>query len=395
MNKKQWCLFKRFAALVAALVISLSFPVSALAASDTEADMPSKADFLSHRGSWFVWRTRSLYNSSYYELCASPLFFDSSGNFDTSSYVHSYKSPSYFDVSVISGSDEYYYYACSLPVPLVGLTGFWSELPSFPVGFSGAVNTACLLSLYSDSSWVDSDSFVFLTPCFSSASYSVFSSNSIDSSTDSITVSQFPTPLYSFPFAFRSGSSSHRTSYKVQGGKNSCISFSKNQNLHICFDSTRFLIGPDNFSQYPFTCSFPSSDIGLVAIKNASPPSGGTLNSASSFAPSSFFYLVPTLLVPVGMLPDSKLGDWISDSPENLQDAITNEFGVDSGRLKDSKDSLNSWNSSSSVDTDIANTSLSTINALFQNLGQFLAIVSLMIFGAVMLRMLLRKAVDG
>lgn len=133
----------------------------------------------------------------------------------------------------------------------------------------------------------------------------------------------------------------------------------------------------------------------MVVVGNPSPPSGGTINSASSFSPFTAFYLIPTLLVPVGMLPDVKLGDWISDSPEDLQKALTNEFGIDSGTLKNSKDNLNSWNSTSSVDTDLANTSLSAINALFQNMGQFLAIVSLLIFGAVVLRMLLRKAVDG
>lgn len=79
MKKKQRCLFKRFAALVAALVISFSFPVSALAASDTVADMPSDSDFLAHRGSWFVWRTFDVRSASgddapYYELCSSPIF---------------------------------------------------------------------------------------------------------------------------------------------------------------------------------------------------------------------------------------------------------------------------------------------------------------------------------
>lgn len=395
MKKKQRCLLKRFAALVAALVISFSLPVSALAASDTEADMPSKSDFLSHHGSWFVWRTRSYFNYSFYELCSSPLFFDSSGQLDTSSFVVSFKSPSYFDVDVISGSDDRFYYACALPVPFSGLTGFWSDLPTFPVGSSGLRGAACFVSLYSTSSWVDSDYSVFLTPCSSSAPYSVSFSNSIGSSSDSITAAQFPAPLYSFPFAFRSESSSIRSSYVLKGGDNSCISFSKNQNRLISFDTTQFLISPDSFSKYPFTCSFSSSDIGLVVIKNVSPPSGGTINAASSFSPSTYFYLVPTLLVPVGMLPDVKIGDWISDSPEDLQKAITDEFNVDSGKLKDSKDSLNSWNSTSSVDSDVAAGATGLLNGIFQNLGTFLFSVSLLCFGAVVLRMLIRKAVDG
>lgn len=395
MKNKRRFLLKRFAAIFAALVISFSLPVSALAASATEADMPSKADFLSHRGSWFVWRTRDV-NGLYYELCSSPIFFDSSGNFDTSkSEGYSYKSSSYFDIGVISGSDLRYYYACSLPVPFAGHSGLWSELPSFPVGSTSDNLASCCVSLYSSSSWFDSSYFLSLSPCSSFTPSSVSFSSSIGSSTDSITAAEFPTPLYSFPFAFRSESSSNRTSYTVLGGDSSCINTSHTRYTWLSFKTNKFLIKPDTFSTYPSTYSCPSSDLGLVVVKQASAPSGGTLNSASSFSPSTSFKLIPTLLVPVGMLPDVKLGDWISDSPEDLQKVLTNEFGIDSGTLKDSKDNLNSWNSTSSVDTDLANTSLSAINALFQNMGQFLAIVSLLIFGAVVLRMFLRKAVDG
>lgn len=395
MNKKQRCFLKRFVALVAALVISFSLPVSVLAASATEADMPSKADFLSHRGSWFVWRTRDV-NGLYYELCASPIFFDSSGNFDTSkSEGYSYKSSSYFDIGVISGSDLRYYYACCLPVPFAGHSGLWSELPSFPVGSTNDKLSSCCVSFYSSSSWFDSSYFLSLSPCSSFTPSSVSFSSSIGSSTDSITTAEFPTPLYSFPFAFRSESSSNRTSYVVQGGDSSCINTTHSRYTWLSFKTNKFLIKPDSFSPYPSTYSCPSSDLGLVVVKQASAPSGGTLNSASSFSPSTSFRLIPTLLVPVGMLPDVKLGDWLSDSPEDLQKALTNEFGVDSNTLKDSKQNFDSWQNSNTIDTDVANTSLDAINALMQNVGQFVAVVSLLCFGAVVLRVLIRKAVEG
>lgn len=375
------------------MVCSLVIPVSA--ASATIADMPSKADFLSHRGSWFVWRTRDIYGE-YFELCSSPLFFDSSGNLDTSnSVVFPYKSSSYFDIGVISGSDLRYYYACALPVPCAGVSGLWSELPSFPVGSTDARNLSCAVSLYSSSSLVDSGYYISLSPCSSFTPSSVTFSSSIGSSSDSITVAEFPTPLYSFPFAFRSETSSNRTSYAVQSGDNSCINFTRDRDTWISFATNKFLVKPDSFSSYPSSYTCPSSDLGLVVIKNASAPSGGTLNSASSFSPSTSFSLIATLLVPVGMLPDVKVGDWISDSPEDLQDAITNEFGIDSGTLKDSKDNLNSWNSTSSVDSDVASGATGLLNAVFQNLGTFLFSVSLLCFGAVVLRMLIRKAVDG
>lgn len=393
MKKKLRCFYKRFAALVAALVISFSLPVSALAASDTEADMPSRSDFSAHRGSWFIWRSRTVNGRPYYELCSSPVFFDSSGSLDTShSHPIAYKSPSYFDIGVISGADLSRYYACALPVPFAGDSGYWSELPSFPVGHSFVNSLACLVSLYSSSSWVNSDYFVFLSPCYSSSS-SVSWSATKNSCTDSITAAEFPTPLYSFPFAFRSDTSTNHRSYVVQGGDSSCITFSRSENRWVSFETNKFLVEPSSFAPYPYSYSCLSSDLGIVVIKPVS--SGGLVTSASSFAPSTSFRLVATLLVPAGFLPDVKIGDWLSDSPEDLQDAITNEFGIDSGTLKDSKDNLNSWNSTSSVDSDVASGASGLLGGLFQNLGSFLFSVSLLCFGAVVLRMLIRKAVDG
>lgn len=388
--------FRRVGALLSSLCLSFSLMLPfASAASVTEADMPSKADFLSHRGSWFVWRTRDI-NGLCYELCSSPIFFDSSGNFDTSkSEGYSYKSSSYFDIGVISGSDLRYYYACALPVPFAGHSGLWSELPSFPVGSTGDNVVSCSVSLYSSSSLFDSNYFLSLSPCSSFTPSSVSFSSSIGSSSDSITAAEFPTPLYSFPFAFRSESSSNRTSYVVYGGDSSCINTTHSRSTWLSFDTNKFLVKPDSFSSYPSTFSCPSSDLGLVVVKQASASSGGTLNSASFFAPSTYFRLIPTLLVPVGMLPDVKVGDWVSDSPEDLQKALTNEFGIDSGTLKNSKDNLNSWNSTSSVDSDVASGATGFLNGIFQNLGTFLFSVSLLCFGAVVLRMLIRKAVDG
>lgn len=389
--------FSRVGALLSALCLSFSLMLPfASAASDTEADMPSNDDFLFHRGSWFVWRIRNHSAGTFYELCASPIYFDSSGNLDSSRSVpFSYKSSSYFDIGVISGSDLRYYYACALPVPCAGVSGLWSELPSFPVGSTAIGNLSCCVSLYSCSSWLDSSYYISLSPCSSFNPSTVSFSSSIGSSSDSISAAEFPTPLYSFPFAFRSETSSNRTSYTVQGGDNSCINFSRSQQLWVSFKTNKFLVKPDVFSSYPSTYSCPSSDLGLVVVKQASAPSGGTLNSASAFSPSTSFKLIPTLLVPVGMLPDVKLGDWISDSPEDLQKALTNEFGIDSGTLKNSKDNLNSWNSTSSVDTDVASGASGLLNGIFQNLGTFLFSVSLLCFGAVVIRMFIRKAVDG
>ena len=93
---------------------------------------------------------------------------------------------------------------------------------------------------------------------------------------------------------------------------------------------------------------------------------------------------------------DIDVGSWLSaDDLEKLQDQLINDFDVDSNTLKNSKDNLNSWNSTSSVDSDVASGAIGILNGIFQNLGTFLFSVSLLCFGAVVLRMLIRKAVDG
>lgn len=392
MKKKQRCFVKRFAALVAALVISLSLPVLALAASDTEADMPSLSDFYSHSGSWFVWRIIDIPNlGSFFELTGDPIFVSGSGYSLPSARSYSTNA---FDVTVDFSQGDSFEYGCAYPSPLVSSTGSWSSLPSFPVGVDLYLYHARGVRCYTVSpSSFDGVVYGFLISAFSSSDKIVSNSYLGSSgSPSSLDVASFYSPLAAYPFAYRSFSSSVRSGFSLRGGDNAFLtSPSGSVGRVLNLDSARLLCGSSSFVSYPSTFSVPSSSLGVVFAK---PPSSSYLITDSSDYNVSFS-CVFTLIVPVGLLPDVKVGDWISDSPEDLQDSITNEFGVDSGTLKNSKDNLNSWNSTSSIDTDVANTSLSTINALFQNLGQFLAIVSLMVFGAVVLRMLVRKAVDG
>lgn len=393
MKKKQRCLLKRFAALVAALVISFSIPVSALAASDTEADMPSSSDFSAHSGSWFVWRTRKILSVNYYELTGSPLFFDSSGSVSTSSYLTNY-STSFFDVNLLSGSASYGF-ACAYPVPFYSKTGYWSELPSFPVGRGVDFNNA-VVCLYSASSKVPASYSAFLSPVSTTSDrLSWYSTSNSSSETDSFVSSVFPSLSYSYPFAFRVNDNNNTRSYVVQGGSSDCINFADGGTANLAFRSTRFVTGTSSFVAPSFGYTHPSSDLGLVLVNTSVVGTGSLISSASQFAPTSKPFVLATLLVPVGLLPDVKIGDWLSDSPEDLQKALTNEFGVDSGTLKNSKDNLNSWNSTSSVDSDVASGASGLLGGLFQNLGTFLFSVSLLCFGAVVLRMLIRKAVDG
>lgn len=388
MNK----MHKRFAALFASLMVSLSLCTPCFAGFETEADMPSLDDFYSHHGSWYVWRRATLSNFPYYELLCSPVSV--SGSSYSLPYSVSY-STNAFDVSYLANdSGKSYDYACAFPLPLRGASGYWSELPSFPVG-SGMRLQTCSVRVYSTSAQ-PSGTYGFLTSSFSSSdrilSFGNTSGSSSGSSTDTLDSFTFSSPFYSYPFALRESTSSSSSGYVLQGGDNAFFvppsNYSNDSVLHL--GSTRFLRGTFSFVPYPAGYTIPSSDIGFIFVKQ---PSSSPVYSASSFDTTGSFAF--SLLVPVSRLPNVKLGDWISDSPEDLQDAITNEFGVDSGTLKDSKDNLNSWNSTSSVDSDVASGASGLLGGLFQNLGTFLFSVSLLCFGAVVLRMLIRKAVDG
>lgn len=84
-----------------------------------------------------------------------------------------------------------------------------------------------------------------------------------------------------------------------------------------------------------------------------------------------------------------------TDAFDELRDELLDQFPEASDNIKDGKTTIQGWNDTETVDDDVASTSISALNAMFQNLGGFLFIVSLMVFGAVVLRMLIRKAVDG
>lgn len=392
MNKKCRCFFKRFAALVAVFVISFSFPVSVLAASDTVADMPSLDDFYKHHGSWYVWRNVYSQGVVCYELLCSPISV--SGSSYTLPYSLPYSTDA-FDVSYLANDSGLAYdYACAFPYPLRGASGLWSELPSFPIGSDYSGLTAAV-RVYSTSAQ-PSGTYGFLTSSFSRSdrilSFGNAAGSSYGSSTDTLDSFTFSSPFYSYPFAFRSSSSSSASGYVLYGGDDVFIvpPDEHSRDRYIKLGVTRYLLGTHSFVNYPSGYTIPSSDIGFVFVKQ---PSSSPVYSASAFNTSGSFAF--SLLVPSSLLPDVKLGDWLSDSPEDLQDTITDEFGVDSDTIKDSKDNLNSWNSSSSVDSDVASGASGLLGGLFQNLGTFIFSVSLLCFGAVFLRMLIRKAVDG
>ena len=387
--KYQRFLLKRFAALVAALCLSCSLmlPFASAFSVSSEADMPDLNSFSSHFGSWFVWRKVVVSPYTYYELINSPIV--RSGSSFSLPYESSYPSNP-FDLSVTANSGTTYQYGCSYPCPLRGVTGFWSDLPSFRVGNFSSYGQSVIRAYSSRSS--AADYYLFLSPAFSSSDFTL----SALSSYDSFDVASFSSLYPCYPFAYRYDTSSNHVSYSLQGGQKATITpDSGNVNVFdpssvLSLSSTRIFRPFSTFTSPDLSRTFLSSSLGVVVVKK---PADSYVTLASAFGTSAPY--VFSLLVPATVLPDVKVGDWISDAPEDLQDTLTNEFGVDSGKLEDSKQSITDWSNTSSVDSDLASGASGLLGGLFQNLGSFLFSVSLLCFGAVFLRMLIRKAVDG
>ena len=386
MKKKQRCFFKRFAALVAALVISFSFAVPAFA-SNSEAAMPSVDDFSSRPGNWYVWRTVG----NFYELIASPLVFDGIYLADNASYTQSY-SNIMLDVTYNFNTSSTRSYACAIPITPFGVSSNFSDLPSFPVGLYHDYRNATFRFYPTNytSGFLDS-LYCFVTPVSSSGDHIL----SHSPSTDTFDSASFFSPFVYYPFAWRSDTSTNHTSYGLVGGSqkfaDSNAGFASPSGNTIGLATSRFLSSPSELSQFPPSYTYPSSGLGVVFVKR---PDSSYITTASSYKLNVTG--VFTLLVSSAFLPGVEVGDWISKgSLDKLQDQLVNDFDVDSDTLKNSKDNLNSWNSTSSVDSDVASGATGLLNGIFQNLGTFLFSVSLLCFGAVVLRMLIRKAVDG
>lgn len=145
---------------------------------------------------------------------------------------------------------------------------------------------------------------------------------------------------------------------------------------------------------FPFNNCSSSDLMWIIAPANFSVSSSywGTFSRLSVRATMS--YWVDANKLPPGL----QVGDEFpadTDAFDQLRDDLIEQFPEASENIQNGKSTLTGWNDTESVDTDVASTSISVLNAMFQNLGQFLFIVSLMVFGAVVLRMFIKKAVDG
>lgn len=378
MKKKQRFLLKRFAALVAALVICAALCVPCFASNNASTKkwvIVAEEQMTTESGSLGKYFKLSPYaNGALYATPVQtrlPVALYSNGRYDSwavpMNYPDLWRSPiplggyTYVELSSISGLSCLYDNSYShdryqlIPIHSSTFLQFNTSLYSSGTAFSGFFNAAPLTKYRS----IDG------APSYTSLDGAGFSFTASEISDSGFYVRGLLTYKENIQYSF--------------------------PNIETSYSSTDV----DWARVKPFfNCS--SDDIVWVLA-----PYDLTVNSAPSSATAWFSqcnvvisYWIDANKLPAGL----KVGDEFpadTDAFDKLRDDLIEQFPEAGDNIENGKDTIQGWNDTETVDTDVASTSISALNAMFQNLGGFLFIISLMVFGAVVLRMMIRKAVDG
>lgn len=217
------------------------------------------------------------------------------------------------------------------------------------------------------------------------------------------TVDIFPTSSGAVPGAYGSVSTSSAPSVFLSSGMTLNGAGTVSASSLSISPSQSYVFSPNDFVNLVFAFPISYSGVGpscapvyltnLTTDRIVFVVDGGTANQYTH-ATIEFSYWVDANKLPSGL----QVGDEFpadTDAFDKLRDDLIDQFPESSENIENGKSTLTGWNDTETVDTDVASTSISALNAMFQNLGQFLFIVSLMVFGAVVLRMFIKKAVDG
>lgn len=386
MNKKHRYFFKRFVALVAAMMICLSLCVPCFASNNASTQK------------WIITEQKQFANESGTQ----------STYFHVSPYVNGELYRTRFiteSASIQSTISHEYYDWWSLPVNYPD----WWRAP-VPLGSRSyiQVDSPRVVSWNhtSGSSYTSGETlsgtleFLLVNPDYG---FSVSSSYTSSAMTLSQDVLLYPVDTMS---AVETTSGSTVSRSIASGIRFPNISSNLNQTGTQAIESFNQMImgfepyysGSDetlNFSLRSMDVFYNASSDSLILF--VSYPSWHTYSSPGKYrleATAVVSYWIDANKLPPGL----GVGDEFpanSDAFDNLRDNLLEQFPEVSENIENGKDTIQGWNDTETVDTDVASTAISVLNALFQNLGGFLFIVSLMVFGSVVLRMLIRKAVDG
>lgn len=381
MKKKQRCFVKRFAALVAALVLCSSLCLPCFAsnnASTKKWKIVASEQKLNEMGTMSTYFQLSPYENgslyrAYFSSRVSPISVGNFGHFDY--WITPYNWPDWWRSSIPLGGRSY------------------MQIDDIQVSSAGYDSQG-------SRTWVDSPSSVYvyaidkrflfdLTTSYSSSALSLSGS------------------LYAFPYRLETTAekspgastdwnmvSSTVVSVPVGGSYTVPLQTFKQVVLGFNEDSLNVNVaslGP--FTSAPLSNNLSSYDLVLGFIVATSYPISQQVRSWLDCTAIISFWVDANKL-PSGL----KVGDEFpadTDAFDQLRDDLIEQFPEAGDNIENGKDTIQGWNDTETVDTDVASTSISTLNAMFQNLSGFLFIVSLMVFGAVVLRMLIRKAVDG
>ena len=384
MKKKQRCLLKRFAALVAALMLCASLCVPCFASNNASTQK------------WYIAESQTMTTESgqsgtYFRLTP----YVNGVEFTYTSLSQLFKYNAYASSSDASGQ---YPYTGVLPL---NWPDWWrADIPLGNTSYVSVRLVTCEFAPSLDGPWTSVSSYGrFHAFDLSNAAYLTWGgsypySNSSKGQLNSTSFSSHR------PFFFTQGYSLSTSPSQYH------LEFAPGINANV---GTSYFLKLSDFKNLAVAPSFAGSDstdyvafpsVTVVPLSNLkSSDLVLCFSSTDSYKPYCRATFNISFWVGADKLPAGlKVGDEFpanDDAFDNLRDELLKQFPEASENIENGKDTINGWNDTETVDTDVANTSLSAINAIFQNLGQFLAIVSLMIFGAVVLRMLVRKAVDG
>lgn len=386
MKKKKRCLFNRFAALVSALMLCASLCVPCFASNNASTQK------------WIITEQKQFANESGTQ----------STYFHVSPYVNGelYRTRFITESSSIQSTlSQDYYDWWSLPVNYPD----WWRAP-VPLGSRSYIqidsprviqwNHTSGTSISSGESLSGTLEFLLVNPEYGFSVSRSYTSSAMTLSQDILlypvdTMAHVETP---------SGSTLSRS--LADGIRFPNISSNLNQSGIYAIESfSQIIMGFNpyfssanetlNFSLRSMNVLYNASSDSLILF--VSYPSWHTFDSPGKYrleASAVVSYWIDANKLPPGL----SVGDEFpanNDAFENLREELLKKFPDVPDNIETGKDTIEGWNDTETVDTDAASTSISVLNALFQNLGGFLFIVSLMIFGAVVLRMLIRKAVDG